>query len=157
MSRDPANAGELFDVDCGQLDLRLGVSSSSKSSAIRSRAPIAMGHDGMLYSLPSRELIATASIYGQRTLCRRHVCISNCDKITPGMLMAALASMFRHLCFWRSNGGGKVVLKGKEVAVDLVDAMVIARRFFQQRGGSDHRASGLPNLRSCSGMFTPIR
>ena len=111
---------------------------------------IAMGHEGMLYSLPSRELIADSVEYMVNAHCAdAMVCISNCDKITPGMLMAALR--LNVPAIFVSGGpmeAGKVVLKGKEVAVDLVDAMVIAAdEFFQQRGGSDHRAIGLPNLR----------
>src|SRR5579862_1738946 len=89
---------------------------------------IAMGHDGMLYSLPSRDLIADSIEY----MVNAHradamVCISNCDKITPGMLMAA---MRLNLPAVFVSGGpkeaGKIVLKGKEVALDLVDAMVAA-------------------------------
>src|SRR6201987_3379223 len=89
---------------------------------------IAMGHDGMLYSLPSREIIADSVEY----MCNAHmadalVCISNCDKITPGMLMAALRLNIPTVFV---SGGpmeaGKVVMKGKQHAVDVVDAMVLA-------------------------------
>src|SRR5438034_10639314 len=89
---------------------------------------IAMGHDGMLYSLPSRDLIADSIEY----MVNAHradamVCISNCDKITPGMLMAA---MRLNLPTGFVSGGpmesGKVNIKGKVRAVDLIDAMVAA-------------------------------
>ena len=82
----------------------------------------------MLYSLPSRELIADSVEYMVNAHCAdAMVCISNCDKITPGMLMAALRINIPVVFV---SGGpmeaGKVVLKGKEVAIDLVDAMGIA-------------------------------
>src|ERR1700722_9928854 len=89
---------------------------------------IAMGHDGMLYSLPSRELIADSVEYMANAHCADAlVCISNCDKITPGMLMAALrlniAAVF-------VSGGpmeaGKITVGGKVKKVDLIDAMVAA-------------------------------
>jgi dihydroxy-acid dehydratase len=118
---------------------------------------IAMGHDGMLYSLPSRELIADSVEY----MCNAHtadalVCISNCDKITPGMLMAALRLNIPVVFV---SGGpmeaGKTRLAGKEVALDLIDAMVA--------GGNDAvsdadlqriERSACPTCGSCSGMFT---
>src|SRR5919106_1225627 len=86
---------------------------------------IAMGHGGMLYSLPSRELIADAVEYMVNAHCADAlVCISNCDKITPGMLMAALRLNIPAVFV---SGGpmeaGKIKVKGKEVALDLVDAM----------------------------------
>jgi dihydroxy-acid dehydratase len=89
---------------------------------------IAMGHDGMLYSLPSRDLIADSVEYMVNAHCAdAMVCISNCDKITPGMLMAALRINIPVVFV---SGGpmeaGKVVLRGKEHALDLVDAMVVA-------------------------------
>ncbi len=90
---------------------------------------IAMGHDGMLYSLPSRELIADSVEYMVNAHCADAlVCISNCDKITPGMLMAALRLNIPTVFV---SGGpmeaGKVVMKDKSVvAVDLIDAMVAA-------------------------------
>ena len=119
---------------------------------------IAMGHDGMLYSLPSRDLIADSVEYMVNAHCAdAMVCISNCDKITPGMLMAALRINIPVVFV---SGGpmeaGKVVLKGKEVALDLVDAMVAA-------ADTDHytdeevqtiERSACPTCGSCSGMFT---
>ena len=89
---------------------------------------IAMGHDGMLYSLPSREIIADSVEYMVNAHCAdAMVCISNCDKITPGMLNAAMRLNIPAVFV---SGGpmeaGKVVLKGKTHALDLVDAMVAA-------------------------------
>src|SRR6201990_2124677 len=89
---------------------------------------IAMGHDGMLYSLPSRELIADSVEYMVNAHCAdAMVCISNCDKITPGMLMATLRLNIPTVFV---SGGpmesGKIVLNGKKRAVDLIDAMVAA-------------------------------
>ena len=89
---------------------------------------IAMGHSGMLYSLPSRELIADSVEYMANAHCADAlVCISNCDKITPGMLMAALRLNIPAVFV---SGGpmeaGKVTLKGKTSRVDLIDAMVAA-------------------------------
>ena len=89
---------------------------------------IAMGHDGMLYSLPSRELIADSVEYMVNAHCADAlVCISNCDKITPGMLMATMRLNVPTVFV---SGGpmeaGKVKLGDKEVAADLVDAMVVA-------------------------------
>ncbi|MGI3902764.1 MAG: dihydroxy-acid dehydratase, partial [Janthinobacterium lividum] len=89
---------------------------------------IAMGHDGMLYSLPSREIIADSVEYMVNAHCAdAMVCISNCDKITPGMLMAALRLNIPAVFV---SGGpmeaGKVDHRGKIRALDLVDAMVAA-------------------------------
>jgi len=118
---------------------------------------IAMGHDGMLYSLPSRELIADSVEYMANGHCvDALVCISNCDKITPGMLMAALRLNIPAVFV---SGGpmeaGKVKLHGKERAVDLVDAMVAAA----DSSVSDEEVqvmerSACPTCGSCSGMFT---
>jgi dihydroxy-acid dehydratase len=118
---------------------------------------IAMGHSGMLYSLPSRELIADSV----ETMVNAHcadamVCISNCDKITPGMLMAAMRLNIPSIFV---SGGpmeaGKVVLDGKTHHLDLIDAIVKA---------ADHNVSdadvekiersACPTCGSCSGMFT---
>ena len=118
---------------------------------------IAMGHDGMLYSLPSREVIADSVEYMVNAHCAdAMVCISNCDKITPGMLMAALRLNIPAVFV---SGGpmeaGKVVLKGKQVALDLVDAMVAAAD--DKVADEDVRIierSACPTCGSCSGMFT---
>ncbi|MDZ5695709.1 dihydroxy-acid dehydratase [Chelativorans sp. M5D2P16] len=118
---------------------------------------IAMGHDGMLYSLPSRELIADSVEYMVNAHCAdAMVCISNCDKITPGMLMA---SMRLNIPTVFVSGGpmeaGKVVLSGKEQALDLVDAMVAAAddRISDEDVQAIER-SACPTCGSCSGMFT---
>ncbi|WP_043610684.1 dihydroxy-acid dehydratase [Ensifer sp. ZNC0028] len=118
---------------------------------------IAMGHDGMLYSLPSREIIADSVEYMVNAHCAdAMVCISNCDKITPGMLMAALRLNIPAVFV---SGGpmeaGKVVLHGKTHALDLVDAMVAAA----DDNVSDEdvkviERSACPTCGSCSGMFT---
>ncbi|WP_286747732.1 dihydroxy-acid dehydratase [Aquabacterium sp. UBA2148] len=118
---------------------------------------IAMGHGGMLYSLPSRDLIADSVEY----MVNAHtadalVCISNCDKITPGMLMAALRLNIPVVFV---SGGpmeaGKAKIEGKVIALDLVDAMVKAA----DKNCSDEEVamverSACPTCGSCSGMFT---
>ncbi len=119
---------------------------------------IAMGHDGMLYSLPSRELIADSVEYMVNAHCAdAMICISNCDKITPGMLMAALRINIPAIFV---SGGpmeaGKVVWEdGKEQALDLVDAMVAAAddRVSDNEVAEIERAA-CPTCGSCSGMFT---
>jgi len=118
---------------------------------------IAMGHNGMLYSLPSRELIADTVEY----MVNAHtvdamVCISNCDKITPGMLMA---SMRLNIPVVFVSGGpmeaGKAVIEGKEVHLDLVDAMVAAATPGMSADIiAEHERSACPTCGSCSGMFT---
>jgi dihydroxy-acid dehydratase len=118
---------------------------------------IAMGHDGMLYSLPSRDLIADSVEYMVNAHCAdAMVCISNCDKITPGMLMASLRINVPTVFV---SGGpmeaGKVVLRGKEVALDLVDAMVAAAdESYSDEEVADIERSACPTCGSCSGMFT---
>ena len=118
---------------------------------------IAMGHDGMLYSLPSRELIADSVEYMVNAHCAdAMVCISNCDKITPGMLMAA---MRLNIPVVFVSGGpmeaGKVVLNGVTKKLDLVDAMVAAAD--DKIADEDIKVierSACPTCGSCSGMFT---
>src|SRR6201987_3525237 len=118
---------------------------------------IAMGHDGMLYSLPSRELIADSVEYMVNAHCAdAMVCISNCDKITPGMLMAAMRLNIPAVFV---SGGpmesGKIDLKGTKRAVDLIDAMVAAAD--DKVSDSDVEVierSACPTCGSCSGMFT---
>jgi dihydroxy-acid dehydratase len=118
---------------------------------------IAMGHDGMLYSLPSRELIADSVEYMVNAHCAdAMVCISNCDKITPGMLMAA---MRLNIPVVFVSGGpmeaGKVLLKGNQRSVDLIDAMVVAAddSYTDAEVATVERAA-CPTCGSCSGMFT---
>lgn len=118
---------------------------------------IAMGHDGMLYSLPSREVIADSVEYMVNAHCAdAMVCISNCDKITPGMLMASLRLNIPSVFV---SGGpmesGKVTLNGKVKSVDLIDAMVAAAD--DNVSDADVEAlerSACPTCGSCSGMFT---
>ena len=118
---------------------------------------IAMGHDGMLYSLPSRELIADSVEYMVNAHCAdAMVCISNCDKITPGMLMATLRLNIPAVFV---SGGpmesGKVNLNGKVKSIDLIDAMVAAAddRVSEAEVEVMER-SACPTCGSCSGMFT---
>ncbi len=118
---------------------------------------IAMGHDGMLYSLPSRELIADSVEYMVNAHCADAlVCISNCDKITPGMLMASLRLNIPTVFV---SGGpmeaGKVVVKGATRALDLVDAMVVAADdSYSDEEVQAIERSACPTCGSCSGMFT---
>ena len=118
---------------------------------------IAMGHDGMLYSLPSRELIADSIEY----MVNAHradamVCISNCDKITPGMLMAA---MRLNLPAVFVSGGpmeaGKVQWQGKEIRIDAVDAMIVGYKpDATEDDVANFERSACPTCGSCAGMFT---
>ena len=118
---------------------------------------IAMGHDGMLYSLPSRDLIADSVEYMVNAHCAdAMVCISNCDKITPGMLMAA---MRLNIPVVFVSGGpmeaGKVKFRGNEKAIDLVDAMVVAAdESYTDEEVEAFERSACPTCGSCSGMFT---
>ena len=114
---------------------------------------IAMGHDGMLYSLPSREVIADSVEY----MCNAHkvdamVCISNCDKITPGMLMAAMRLNIPAVFV---SGGPMEAGKGAGKALDLVDAMVMAADSNVDDATVDEvENNACPTCGSCSGMFT---
>ena len=118
---------------------------------------IAMGHDGMLYSLPSREVIADSVEY----MCNAHcadalVCISNCDKVTPGMLIATMRLNIPTIFV---SGGpmeaGKAEIDGKQWRLDLIDAMVqSARPDISEEDADAFEASSCPTCGSCSGMFT---
>ena len=118
---------------------------------------IAMGHDGMLYSLPSRDLIADSVEYMANAHCADAlVCISNCDKITPGMLMAALRLNIPAIFV---SGGpmeaGKTKLSDKIIKLDLVDAMVAAvDPNVSDEDAETYERSACPTCGSCSGMFT---
>jgi len=118
---------------------------------------IAMGHGGMLYSLPSREIITDAVEYMVNAHCADAlVCISNCDKITPGMLNAALRLNIPTIFV---SGGpmesGKSIIGGKEVHLDLVDAMVSAADpKVSDEDTLQMERSACPTCGSCSGMFT---
>jgi dihydroxy-acid dehydratase len=118
---------------------------------------IAMGHGGMLYSLPSRDIIADSVEYMVNAHCADAlVCISNCDKITPGMLMAALRLNIPSVFV---TGGpmeaGKVRLGGQERHLDLVDAMISAADPHESdEDVAQIERSACPTCGSCSGMFT---
>ena len=118
---------------------------------------IAMGHVGMLYSLPSRELIADAVEYMVNAHCADAlVCISNCDKITPGMLMAAMRLNIPAVFV---SGGpmeaGKVNWRGKTKSVDLIDAMIAAADpTVSDEEAAEMERGSCPTCGSCSGMFT---
>jgi dihydroxy-acid dehydratase len=152
--------GHVHLKDLGQLVAREiekagGVAKEMNTIAIDDG--IAMGHDGMLYSLPSRDLIADSVEYMVNGHCAdAMVCISNCDKITPGMLMASLRLNIPTIFV---SGGpmeaGKVVLRGETKALDLVDAMVVAAddHYTDEEVKAVER-SACPTCGSCSGMFT---
>ncbi|MBF0166645.1 MAG: dihydroxy-acid dehydratase [Alphaproteobacteria bacterium] len=118
---------------------------------------IAMGHGGMLYSLPSRDLIADSVEYMVNAHCAdAMVCISNCDKITPGMMMA---SMRLNIPTVMVSGGpmeaGKMTVNGKTRAVDLIDAMMQgANPATDDATAEAYERSSCPTCGSCSGMFT---
>jgi len=116
---------------------------------------IAMGHDGMLYSLPSRDIIADSVEYMVNAHCADAlVCISNCDKITPGMLMAAMRLNIPTIFV---SGGPMEAGKTKlsEHKLDLVDAMVIAADpDASDEKANEYERSACPTCGSCSGMFT---
>jgi dihydroxy-acid dehydratase len=118
---------------------------------------IAMGHDGMLYSLPSRELIADSVEYMVNAHCADAlVCISNCDKITPGMLMASLRLNIPVVFV---SGGpmeaGKMLQGNTVKALDLIDAMIVAADpKASDADVEEYERSACPTCGSCSGMFT---
>ncbi|MFN3716222.1 MAG: dihydroxy-acid dehydratase [Thiobacillus sp.] len=152
--------GHVHLKDMGQLvareiELMGGVAREFNTIAVDDG--IAMGHDGMLYSLPSRDLIADSVEYMVNAHCADAlVCISNCDKITPGMLNAALRLNIPVVFV---SGGpmeaGKVVWDKKTIKLDLVDAMVSAADSYvsDEKVGELER-SACPTCGSCSGMFT---
>lgn len=152
--------GHVHLKDLGQLVAREIEASGGVAKEFNSIAVddgIAMGHDGMLYSLPSRDLIADSLEYMVNAHCADAlVCISNCDKITPGMLMAALRLNVPTIFI---SGGpmeaGKVQWDNEDRKIDLIDAMVAA----VDGSVSDNELavierSACPTCGSCSGMFT---
>lgn len=152
--------GHVHLKDMGQLVARVieksgGVAKEFNTIAVDDG--IAMGHDGMLYSLPSRDLIADSVEYMVNAHCADAlICISNCDKITPGMLMAAMRLNVPTIFV---SGGpmesGKTVLGGIEIKLDLVDAMVMAADdSCTDQDVEDVEISACPTCGSCSGMFT---
>jgi len=118
---------------------------------------IAMGHGGMLYSLPSREVIADSVEYMANAHCADALlCISNCDKITPGMMMAAMRLNIPAVFV---SGGpmeaGKAVIDGEEKSLDLVDSMVAgASEDLSDEQIAAYEMAACPTCGSCSGMFT---
>ena len=152
--------GHVHLKDLGQLvarEIEKAGGVAKEFSTIAVDDGIAMGHDGMLYSLPSREIIADSVEYMVNAHCAdAKECISNCDKITPGMLMAALRINIPTVFV---SGGpmesGKVTLKGKLRAVDLIDAMVAAADSTVSDADVEViERSACPTCGSCSGMFT---
>ena len=152
--------GHVHLKDMGQLVARAieaagGIAKEFNTIAIDDG--IAMGHDGMLYSLPSRDLIADSVEYMVNGHCAdAMVCISNCDKITPGMLMAAMRVNIPAIFV---SGGpmeaGKVKLGGQMISIDLVDAMVMAADSSVSDSDLEEiERSACPTCGSCSGMFT---
>ena len=152
--------GHVHLKDLGQLvarEIEAAGGLAKEFSTIAIDDGIAMGHDGMLYSLPSRDLIADSVEYMVNAHCAdAMVCISNCDKITPGMLMAALRINIPTIFV---SGGpmeaGKVQWQGETIAVDLIDAMIKAgdSKVSDAEVESFER-SACPTCGSCSGMFT---
>ncbi|XBC38722.1 MAG: dihydroxy-acid dehydratase [Buchnera aphidicola (Melaphis rhois)] len=146
------NLGKLIS---SEIKLTGGVAKEFNTIAIDDG--IAMGHSGMLYSLPSRELIADSIEYMINAHCAdAMVCISNCDKITPGMLMAALRLNIP--CIFISGGpmeSGKIFINEKEIKIDLIDAI----KYSADPNSSDDLVSQIedsscPTCGSCSGLFT---
>ncbi|WEE00599.1 dihydroxy-acid dehydratase [Taylorella equigenitalis] len=154
--------GHVHLKDMGQLVARCieaagGIAKEFNTIAIDDG--IAMGHGGMLYSLPSRDLIADSVEYMVNAHCAdAMVCISNCDKITPGMLMAAMRLNIPTIFV---SGGpmeaGKAILvsEEKEIKLDLVDAMIHgANPDIDTRDLHEIESNACPTCGSCSGMFT---
>ncbi|OZI71924.1 dihydroxy-acid dehydratase [Bordetella genomosp. 12] len=148
---------DLGALVAGQIEAAGGVAKEFNTIAVDDG--IAMGHGGMLYSLPSRELIADSVEYMVNAHCAdAMVCISNCDKITPGMLMAA---MRLNIPVVFVSGGpmeaGKVTspTDGKVIKLDLVDAMIkAADPTVSDAEAEQVERSACPTCGSCSGMFT---
>ena len=144
---------DVGDIVAAQIAKSGGVSKEFNTIAVDDG--IAMGHDGMLYSLPSRDIIADSIEYMVNAHCAdAMVCISNCDKITPGMLMASLRINIPTVFV---SGGPMEAGKSKLVdhGLDLVDAMVVAADDKQSdEFVAEIERSACPTCGSCSGMFT---
>ncbi|MBD1874904.1 dihydroxy-acid dehydratase [Nodosilinea sp. FACHB-131] len=144
---------DLGQLVCREIEAAGGVAKEFNTIAVDDG--IAMGHDGMLYSLPSREIIADSVEYMVNAHCADAlVCISNCDKITPGMLMAALRLNIPAVFV---SGGPMEAGKTKlsEHKLDLVDAMVVAAdSSISDEVADEYERSACPTCGSCSGMFT---
>ncbi|WP_328189405.1 dihydroxy-acid dehydratase [Marinobacter sp. OP 3.4] len=144
---------DLGQLVCREIEAAGGIAKEFNTIAVDDG--IAMGHDGMLYSLPSREIIADSVEYMVNAHCADAlVCISNCDKITPGMLMAAMRLNIPTIFV---SGGPMEAGKTKlsEHKLDLVDAMVIAADpNASDEQVEEYERSACPTCGSCSGMFT---
>jgi dihydroxy-acid dehydratase len=144
---------DLGQLVCREIEAAGGVAKEFNTIAVDDG--IAMGHDGMLYSLPSREIIADSVEYMANAHCADAlVCISNCDKITPGMLMAALRLNIPAVFV---SGGPMEAGKTKlaDHNLDLVDAMVVAADdSVSDDVVEEYERSACPTCGSCSGMFT---
>lgn len=152
--------GHVHLKDLGQLvagEIQMAGAVAKEFNTIAVDDGIAMGHEGMLYSLPSREIIADSIEYMVNAHCADAlVCISNCDKITPGMLMAAMRLNIPTIFV---SGGpmeaGKAVIAGREQIVDAVDALVAGNN----PNLPDEHVQAIediacPTCGSCAGMFT---
>src|SRR3990167_3511099 len=152
--------GHVHLKDLGQLvarEIEAGGGGAKEFNTIAVDDGIDRGRRGMLYSLPSRDIIADSVEYMVNAHCAdAMVCISNCDKITPGMLMAAMRLNIP--CVFVSGGpmeAGKAFVKGRELALDLVDAMVVAADDAYTDAEVDAiEKEACPTCGSCSGMFT---
>ena len=146
---------DLGQLVCREIEAAGGVAKEFNTIAVDDG--IAMGHDGMLYSLPSRDLIADSVEYMVNAHCADAlVCISNCDKITPGMLMATMRLNIPTIFV---TGGpmeaGKTKLAGVEVKLDLIDPMIKAGdKTVSDEDVLAMERSACPTCGSCSGMFT---
>jgi len=144
---------DLGQLVCREIEKAGGIAKEFNTIAVDDG--IAMGHDGMLYSLPSRDIIADSVEYMVNAHCADAiVCISNCDKITPGMLMAA---MRLNVPVVFVSGGPMEAGKTKlsEHNLDLIDAMVIAAdKNASDEKVAEYERSACPTCGSCSGMFT---
>jgi dihydroxy-acid dehydratase len=144
---------DMGQLVAGEIEKAGGVAKEFNTIAVDDG--IAMGHDGMLYSLPSRDLIADSVEYMVNAHCAdAMVCISNCDKITPGMLLAA---MRLNIPVVFVSGGPMEAGKTKlaDHALDLIDAMVIAADdSASDEKVAEYERSACPTCGSCSGMFT---
>ncbi|RLA47271.1 MAG: dihydroxy-acid dehydratase [Gammaproteobacteria bacterium] len=144
---------DLGQMVIGEIEKAGGVGKEFNTIAVDDG--IAMGHDGMLYSLPSRDIIADSVEYMVNAHCADAlVCISNCDKITPGMLMASLRLNIPTVFV---SGGPMEAGKTKlsDTKLDLVDAMIIAvDDSASDEKVDEYERSACPTCGSCSGMFT---
>ncbi len=152
--------GHIHLKDLGQMvarDIEAAGGVAREFNTIAVDDGIAMGHDGMLYSLPSRELIADSVEYMVNAHCAdAMICITNCDKITPGMLMAAMRLNIPTIMI---SGGpmeaGKMLVDGEQKSVNLVDAMIQgANPDVSDEMALAYERSSCPTCGSCSGMFT---